>query len=69
MFYASLGLAGIIYGILFFCAPLIAKFYNNQVALIPVIRVLGLMLLLGAINSIQEAYVARNMNRIFFDKQ
>lgn len=61
VFYASLGLAGIIYGILFFGAPLIAKFYNDQTTLIPVIRVLGLMLLLGAVNSIQEAYVARNM--------
>ena len=61
VFYASLGLAGIIYGILFLCAPLIASFYNNQTALVPVIRVLGLMLLLGAVNSVQEAYVARNM--------
>lgn len=61
VFYASLGLSAVLYGILFVVAPIIAKFYNNQVSFIPVIRVLGLMLLLGAINSIQEAYVARNM--------
>lgn len=61
VFFASLGLAGITYVALFWGAPLIAKFYNNQTALVPVIRVLGLMLLLGAVNSIQEAYVARNM--------
>lgn len=61
VFYASLGLAFFLYGALFLCAPFLAKFYNNQVELVPVIRVLGLMLLLGAVNSIQEAYVARNM--------
>ena len=37
----------LIYMGLFFGAPVIAKFYNNQVELIPVIRVLGLMLPLG----------------------
>ncbi len=61
VFYASLGLSLVLYGVLFVGAPLIAKFYNNQTSLIPVIRVLGLILLLGAVNSIQEAYVARNM--------
>jgi O-antigen/teichoic acid export membrane protein len=61
VFYSCLALAIILYMGLFFGAPIIAKFYNNQVELIPVIRVLGLVLPLGALNSIQEAYVARNM--------
>lgn len=61
VFYSSLALSGLLYALLFACAPLIAKFYNNQTDLIPAIRVLGLMLPLGALNSIQEAYVARNM--------
>ena len=61
VFYSCLTLATVLYLVLFFAAPLIAKFYNNQIELIPVIRVLGLMLPLGALNSIQEAYVARNM--------
>lgn len=61
VFYSCLALAVVLYLGLFFGAPIIAKFYNNQVELIPVIRVLGLMLPLGALNSIQEAYVARNM--------
>jgi len=61
VFYSCLALAVVLYLGLFFGAPMIAKFYNNQVELIPVIRVLGLMLPLGALNSIQEAYVARNM--------
>lgn len=61
VFYSCLALAGVLYMGLFFGAPLIARFYNNQIELIPVFRVLGLMLPLGALNSIQEAYVARNM--------
>ena len=61
VFYSCLALAVVIYMGLFLGAPLIARFYNNQVELIPVIRILGLMLPLGALNAIQEAYVARNM--------
>ena len=61
VFYSCLALASVLYMGLYFGAPLIARFYNDQVELIPVIRVLGLMLPLGALNSIQEAYVARNM--------
>jgi len=61
VFYSCLALASLLYAGLFFGAPLIAKFYNNQTELIPVIRVLGLMLPLGALNAIQEAFVARNM--------
>lgn len=61
VFYTSLCVAMFLYGVLFVCAPLIADFYNGQTKLISVVRVLGLMLLLGAVNSVQEAYVARNM--------
>ena len=61
VFYSCLALAAVLYLGLFLGAPLIAKFYNNRIELIPVIRVLGLMLPFGALSSIQEAYVARNM--------
>ena len=61
VFYTSLCVAVFLYGVLFVCAPLIADFYNGQTKLIPVVRVLGLMLLLGVVSSVQEAYVARNM--------
>ena len=59
--YASLAIAAFLYGVLYACAPVLADFYNGQAELVPVIRVLGLILLLGAVNSVQEAYVARNM--------
>ncbi len=61
VFYTGLAVAILLYGVLCVGAPVIADFYNGQTKLIPVIRVLGLMLLLGAVNSVQEAYVARNM--------
>lgn len=61
VFFSCLALAAFLYISLFLGAPVIAKFYNNQSELIPVIRVLALMLPLGALNSIQEAYVSRNM--------
>ena len=61
VFYSCLLLAFVLYAGLFCAAPFIAQFYNSQNELVPVIRVLGLMLPLGALSSIQEAYVARNM--------
>ena len=61
VFFASLAVAMVLYMMLFFASPFIADFYNGQTKVIPVLRVLGLMLPLGAINSVQEAYVRRNM--------
>ena len=61
VFYASLAVAILIYVLLFVGAPLLADFYNGQTKLIPVVRVLGIVLLFGAVSSVQEAYVARNM--------
>ena len=53
-------LSGILYFVLFFSAPLIARFYNNEI-LIPVLRVLSFVLFANSINSIQRAYVSRHM--------
>lgn len=53
-------IAAVLYLILFFLAPLIARFYNNDI-LIPVLRVLSLSLFFNSFNSIQRAYVARHM--------
>lgn len=58
--YLSLGVATILYGIIFITAPCIANFYNEPI-LIQVIRVLAITLFIGAFNSIQNAFVARNM--------
>lgn len=61
MFYAGLGLSIIMYIILFIASPFIAYACNNgQVE--SVLCVLGLMLPISAINSIQQAYVSRELN-------
>lgn len=58
VFYLSLAVAGILYLILFFTSPYIALFYKMP-ALCDSLRVLSLILFLGAVNSVQNAVVAR----------
>jgi teichuronic acid exporter len=67
VFFLSLLFAVLIYIILFFTAPLIAKFYKEPI-LVPVLRVLSLILFIGVVNSIQNAIVARNLQfkKLFF---
>lgn len=60
IFYLSLFIAGIMYTLIYFTAPLIAKFYDSS-ELTSVLRVLSLILFTGAFNSIQNAYVSRNL--------
>ncbi len=67
MFWTGLGLAFILYIILFMCAPVVAKWYHNSL-LTMVIRIMGLRLPIAAVNSIQQAYVSRKMiyKKFFF---
>lgn len=67
MFFCSFGCSIILYILLFIFAENIAAFYKSPI-LIPVIRILSLKLPLAAINSIQHAYVSRNMlfKKFFF---
>ena len=67
VFYLSLGIASLLYVLLYFAAPFIAQFYNNQ-SLVSVLRVLALTLFPGALNSIQNAIVSRTMQfkRLFY---
>lgn len=65
-FYCSAIVSVALYGIVFFCAPVISRFYDLPL-LIPVIRVMGIKILIGSYNSIQHAYVSRHMEfRKFF---
>lgn len=63
VFYASIVIALLLYALLFFTAPLIAKLYDdvNAKLLVAVLRVMGLRLPIAAINSVQQAYVSRRM--------
>ncbi|MDD3212438.1 MAG: lipopolysaccharide biosynthesis protein [Eubacteriales bacterium] len=60
VFYLSLGISGVCYALLYFCAPPIAAYYA-QPQLTALIRVLALTLFPGALNSVQQAVVARKM--------
>lgn len=60
IFYFCIGLALVIYLLLFISAPFIADFYNNDL-LTPVLRVLSINLFINSLNSIQRAYVSKNM--------
>ncbi|MGL5278332.1 MAG: lipopolysaccharide biosynthesis protein [Cetobacterium sp.] len=65
VFYLSLGLAGVLYVILYICAPTIANFYKMS-ELVNILRVLSLTLFLGAFNSIQNVFIAKTFD---FKKQ
>lgn len=59
-FYINLAISFVMVLLLFFCAPLIGKFYNSNVLVAP-LRFYSLSLLFGAYNSIQNAKLQREM--------
>ena len=67
VFWVSLGIASLIYVVIFFGAPFIADFYKMPDIISP-LRVLSLMLFPGAFNSIQLAIVSRAMDfkKVFY---
>ena len=67
LFFCSFAVSIVIYVILFFTAPLIADFYSTPI-LVPILRVFSLRIPISSYNSIQHAYVSRNMlfKKFFF---
>lgn len=67
VFYANILFCLTLYGLLFFVAPLISRFYNTP-TMTPMIRVLGLTLVISGVKNVQTAYVSRTMQfkRFFF---
>lgn len=67
VFYFNLAVCIILYIGMFFAAPVIAEFYNDN-SLVPIIRVISLTILISGIKGIQQSYVSRNMlfKRFFF---
>lgn len=61
VFWVSLGIAATLYAVIFFAAPWIGRFYEMPDIVLP-LRILALMLLPGAFNSVQLAKVSREMN-------
>lgn len=67
VFYCNIVFCAILYVGLFAAAPYIAVFYNNA-ELTPVVRVLGLTIVISGLKGVQQAYVSRHMifKRFFF---
>lgn len=67
VFYFSVVFSVLLYTVLFATAPFIAHFYNEP-QLTDVIRVLGITVIIGAVNSVQQAYVQKTMQfkRFFY---
>lgn len=61
VFWLCFTVSVILYIIIFFLAPTVANFYNNQKLISP-LRVLAIILLINAFYSVQVAYVQRDLN-------
>ena len=60
VFYFNIVICSVLYFIMFFSAPLIARFYDEP-SLVPIIRVLSLTLVISGVRNVQQAYVSKNM--------
>ena len=67
VFYFNIVICLFLYLVVFFCAPLIAKFYNMP-DLTPIVRVVSLILIISGVKNVQQAYVSRNFlfKKFFF---
>ncbi|MCM1048303.1 MAG: lipopolysaccharide biosynthesis protein [Clostridiales bacterium] len=67
VFYTNVMFCGVLYVLLFLCAPLIARFYGDS-SLSALIRVLGITIIVSGVKNIQQAYVSKNMmfRKFFF---
>lgn len=61
IFFWNLGMALVLYVILYFCAPAIARFYEIPI-LCDVLRIQGLVLFISAFNLVQRNQLQKNMN-------
>ncbi len=67
MFWLNIGASLVLYLLIFVCAPYISIFYEHE-ELTWMLRILGLQILITSINSIQSAFIARNMLFKFYFK-
>ncbi len=66
-FYASLFISIVLYIFLYLSAPILSSYFDIN-TLSPIIRVMGLRVVIGGCNTIQHAYVSKNMlfRKFFF---
>ncbi len=67
VFFFNLGLSLLLYAALFFAAPAISRLYQAP-EYVPILRVLGLMVVVSGLYNVQQAYVAKTLQfkRFFF---
>lgn len=67
VFYFNLVFCLLLYAGLFFAAPLIGRLYRDT-GLVPVVRVLGVTVVVSGVKNVQQAYVSKTMQfrRFFF---
>lgn len=67
VFFFNLGFSLLLYALLFFTAPAIARLYHDN-AYVPILRVLGLLVVVSGLFNVQQAYVAKTLQfkRFFF---
>ena len=67
VFFTNIAFCSVLYVLLFICSPLIAEFYHDE-AITPLVRVLGITLLISGVKNVQQAYVSKKMifKRFFF---
>jgi len=67
VFYFNLVFCLVLYVGLFLAAPMIGRIYHDM-SLVPVVRVLGLTIVVSGVKNVQQAYVAKTMQfrRFFF---
>jgi len=67
VFYFNLVFCLVLYAGLFLAAPMIGRLYHDE-SLVPVVRVLGLTIVVSGVKNVQQAYVAKTMQfrRFFF---
>lgn len=62
VFYFSVVFSIILYAVLYISAPYISRFYGKDYEILtPVLRVIGLQVIVFGVNSVQQAYVSRKM--------
>jgi len=59
-FYVNLIIGLLAYGVLFFVAPLISRFYHKEI-LIPLLRLLSIVLIFNALNVVQSSVLMRGL--------
>lgn len=66
VFYTNVVFCVVLYAVMFFASPLIAKFYNRP-ELTSLVRVLSITILISGVKNIQQSYVSRTLQfRKFF---